>query len=86
MFFQVAFEGLTKKERLYAHYMSKASFYGSLIVALQTSPEAPQIFRLIHKVHTTQDIASLRKAAFDNGVSDKDFQAFLVYCNGRGCQ
>ena len=49
-----AFGGLTERERLYAHYLSRASYYGSLIVLVQTSPEAPHIFRLIHRINTAQ--------------------------------
>lgn len=32
---QKAFNSLTEKERLYAHYMTQASIYGSLIVLHQ---------------------------------------------------
>lgn len=32
-----AFEGLSKQERLYAHYLSRASWYGGLICFLQVS-------------------------------------------------
>ena len=49
-----AFSGLTERERLYAHYLSRASYYGSLIVLVQTSPEAPHIFRLLHRINTAQ--------------------------------
>jgi len=43
----VAFRGLTPKEQLYAHYMSRASYAGSLIVLTQTSVESPGIFLLL---------------------------------------
>ena len=33
--FREAFNGLTKREQLYAHYISRASFYGGLIVLIQ---------------------------------------------------
>lgn len=38
------FRKMTKKERLYAHHMSRASWLGSKICLVQTSPEAPLIF------------------------------------------
>ena len=41
------FQNLTEREQLYAHHLSRASFYGGLIVLLQTSPESPLIYRLI---------------------------------------
>jgi hypothetical protein len=39
-----AFEKLTEKEKLYSHFLARASFFGGLIVLVQTSPESPQVF------------------------------------------
>ena len=77
-----AFNGLSKREQLYAHYISRASFYGGLIVLIQTSPEAPHIFRLIQRINTAQKTAELKEAATKAGVSEADFTAYLVYCCG----
>jgi dipeptidyl-peptidase III len=49
------FEQLTKNEKLYAHYMAKASFAGSRIILAQTNPHGPEIFDLIQSVFTTKD-------------------------------
>ena len=40
-----AWDQLTGSEQLYSHYLSQASWWGGLIVLLQTSPESPEIFR-----------------------------------------
>lgn len=77
-----AFKGLSKREQLYAHYISRASFYGGLIVLIQTSPEAPHIFRLIQRINTAQKTAELKEASTKAGVSEADFTAYLVYCCG----
>lgn len=42
-----AFQLLSKEEKLYAHYLSKASWAGGPIATIQTSPEAPKILELI---------------------------------------
>ena len=80
---KTAFEGLTEREQLYAHHLSRASFAGGLIVLLQTSVEAPQIYRLIQAVNSVQPVSEFKAAALAvDGVTKEDFQAFLVYCSG----
>jgi hypothetical protein len=39
------FNDCDTREQAYSHFMSRASYYGGLIVLLQTSPESPQVRR-----------------------------------------
>lgn len=77
-----AFGGLTTSEKLYSHYISQASWYGGLIVLFQTSPESPDIFRLLHSINTAEDVDSLKDKCLGAGLSETDFTAYLVYCSG----
>ena len=79
-----AFEKLTGREQLYAHHLARASFYGGLIVLLQTSLESPSIFRLIHRINFAQPIEELREACVGkvDGITEVDFKAFMVFCSG----
>ena len=78
-----AFEKLTGREQLYAHHLARASFYGGLIVLLQTSLESPSIFRLIHRINVAQPIEELRDACVGKeGITEVDFKAFMVFCSG----
>merc|ERR1712029_1017689 len=79
---ETAFKGLSEREQLYAHHISRASFVGGLIVLLQTSVESPQIYRLIQAINSVQPVIELKEAAVAEGVTMEDFQAFLVYCSG----
>lgn len=80
---RTAFEKLTENEQLYAHYLSRASFYGGLIVLLQTSPESPLIFRLIHRINVAESLDNLKAACVGNsGITEEDFTSFAFYCAG----
>ncbi|EDV24047.1 uncharacterized protein TRIADDRAFT_63309 [Trichoplax adhaerens] len=77
----VAFNELTNVEKHYAHYLSKASWEGSLIVFLQTSPESPIIFLLFQSLYSAQTVDELKAAcqSIPNGPSDAEFHALLIY-------
>jgi len=77
-----AFNDCTACEKLYAHHISRASWYGGLIVLFQTSPESPDIFRLIQLINTAESVESLKEKCVAAGVSEDEFRAYLVYCSG----
>lgn len=78
-----AFNALTEKEKLYAHYLSQASWYGGLIVYVQTSPEAPLIFSLLHKLISGEKVEDLKRTAVECGeATEEDVKALLVYIAG----
>uniref|UniRef100_A0A803STP2 Dipeptidyl peptidase 3 n=1 Tax=Anolis carolinensis TaxID=28377 RepID=A0A803STP2_ANOCA len=74
-----AFRLLSPEERLYAHYLSRACWYGGLVVLLQTSPEAPAIYALLSRLFRAQDPSHLGETARTLGLSEEEYQAFLVY-------
>ena len=68
-----AFNALTKNEKLYAHYLSQAAWNGGLIVFVQTSPESPLIFALLHKIFISETINELKNSAFNVNVNEDEF-------------
>nr|XP_030689336.1 dipeptidyl peptidase 3 isoform X3 [Globicephala melas] len=77
-----AFRLLLPTERLYAHHLSRAAWYGGLTVLLQTSPEAPYIYALLSRLFRAQDPDQLHQHALAEGLTEEEYQAFLVYTAG----
>ncbi|KAK2882104.1 dipeptidyl peptidase 3 [Channa argus] len=77
-----AFRLLSSQEKLYAHYLSRAAWYGGLAVLLQTSPESANIFVLLQRIFRKQKPPQLEKVATEAGLSSEEFKAFLVYAAG----
>lgn len=69
-----AFRLLSPKEQMYAHYLSRASWYGGLIVLIQTSPESANIFVLLQKMFRAQAPQQLEAAATAAGLSAEEYQ------------
>lgn len=53
-----------------------------MVTVVQTSPESPLIFSLLHRVLVRSSIDELKEVATKAGLSEAEFTAFLVYCCG----
>ncbi|KAI7781721.1 hypothetical protein LA080_014487 [Diaporthe eres] len=72
------FDRLTDRQKLYAHHLAQAAWYGARIIMRQVSPESNGIFDLIIELYRS---CSGRWATFvDQGcVSEEELSAFLDY-------
>lgn len=75
---ETAFNSLTLKEKLYAHYLSQAAWNGGLIVQLQTSQESPLIFALLHKIFLSESVDDLRNSVLETGISENEFTVSIL--------
>uniref|UniRef100_A0A1I8HAG1 Dipeptidyl peptidase 3 n=1 Tax=Macrostomum lignano TaxID=282301 RepID=A0A1I8HAG1_9PLAT len=69
---------LSQAEKAYAYHLYRASWIGGLICLHQTSAESPGLFLVLQSVFRRQTPEQLR-AACKAGVSDADWDAFLMY-------
>lgn len=69
-----AFRLLSPKEQLYAHYLSRASWYGGLVVLLQTSPESASIYVLLQRMFRLQSPAELESVGTAAGLTADEYQ------------
>ncbi|XP_015918043.2 dipeptidyl peptidase 3 isoform X1 [Parasteatoda tepidariorum] len=75
-----AFKELADNEKLYAHYLSRASWFGGLIVLFQTSLESPLVFTLLFKLFREQPLEDIKQLALTKcGFTEDEYMALLVY-------
>lgn len=72
-----SFNGLDSKERLYCHYLSRASWEGSYICLLQTSPESAPAFLFLRELFSRQSVTSLQTSCGAT-ASDEEFKVPVV--------
>lgn len=72
------FESLTDRQKLYAHHLAQAAWYGARIIMRQVSPESNGIFDLIIELY--QSCSGQWTVFVDEGcVSQEELSAFLDY-------
>lgn len=78
---EFAFKNLTKPEKLYAHYVSRASWEGQFITMFQTSPESPLIFIFFDKLFRSKPTIEQVKNHLreKHSFTDDDIKGLLVF-------
>ncbi|KAI9794604.1 MAG: hypothetical protein M1816_004491 [Peltula sp. TS41687] len=72
------FNGLTEKEKLYAHHMARAAWHGTRIILRQVSPESNSIFDLIMELHACTK-GNWQDLSARTGVPLNSLHEFLEY-------
>lgn len=75
------FEALDKKAQLYAHHLSKASFWGSRAVLRSVSPESEDIYDMILLIHKTLGEPSSNEEYIKLLGNDKSVVSYLEYAS-----
>lgn len=73
------FTALTDKEKLYAYWIGRASWEGSLICLSQTSPESIPIFSMLLAAFNAQPLAELLSRAEGAGLTSEEIAHVLMY-------
>ncbi len=70
---------MSEEEQKYAHFLSLASWHGSLICLEQTSPESPVIFTFFQRLFGAQPIVEWKARASAAGVPIEHIRRVLLY-------
>ena len=77
---QKSFEQLSTKEKLYAHFISRASWAGARIVQKQWTPYASDLYDLLILTFSKSGkLCNLEELKQKSGVKDDDWNALLQY-------
>ncbi|CAH7671578.1 peptidase family M49-domain-containing protein [Phakopsora pachyrhizi] len=80
-----SFEGLTNDERLYAHWMSRASWHGARLIMNQWTPRAEQLYNFITCVFGSTDdptrLSSFQSLKSQSSLRDQEWNDLLDYCS-----
>ncbi|BGP24644.1 hypothetical protein JCM10295v2_003562 [Rhodotorula toruloides] len=76
-----SYKALTREEKLYAHYISQASWAGGRIIQRQTTPTAEHLCDLVIATFSAEKgkVADLAALKAKSGVNDEDWTELLAY-------